>query len=189
MNDLKHARKRIQSRRYSQPIYEEDKGSWFFRLMYRLMIFVMCIGVCALAFLINQKVEWVKLPESFVNFNIQDVSKWLPFENWFSLKEDTVAAYPSYSHIKEDLYANGSNTVYTIADGVVLHVQQKDDGKGSVTIQQDNGIIVTYGALTSISTKQDERILKGSVLGTYEETLSIVCVKDNVKVELDQALA
>lgn len=188
MNDLKHARKRIQSRRYSRFAYEEDRGSsWLFKLVYRLMIFVMCIGVCTLALLINQKMQWIKLPEAFMNFKVEDVSKWLPFENWFSLKDEAVASYPTYSHIKDDLYANGSNTVYTLGDGVVLHVQQKENGKGSVTIQQDNGVVVTYGSLTSISSKQDERILKGSVIGTYEETVSIVCVKENAKVELDQA--
>lgn len=188
MNDLKHARKRIHSRRYGHAIYEEEKGSWFFRLLYRAMIIAMCIGVFTLAFLINQKVEWVKLPASFVDFKIEDVSKWLPFENWFSLKDEAVGSFPTYAHIKDDLYANGSNTAYTIADGVVLHVQQKDDGKGSITIQQDNGVVVTYGSLTSIATKQEERILKGSVIGTYEETLSVVCVKDNAKVELEAAL-
>lgn len=188
MNNLKHARKRIQSRRYAHGVYNEEKGSWFFKFLYRIMIIVMCVGVFTLAFLINQKVQWVKLPASFVDFKIEDVSKWLPFENWFSLKDEAVASFPVYTHIKDDLYANGSNTAYTIADGVVLHVQQKEDGKGSVTIQQDNGIIVTYGSLTSISTKQDERILKGSVLGTYEETVSVVCVKDNAKVELEAAV-
>lgn len=188
MNDLKHARKRIQSRRYQRGSYEEEKGSWLFKTLYRFMILIMFIGVFTLAFLINQKEQWIKLPASFVNFKIEDVSKWLPFENWFALKDESVASYPSYSHIKDDLYANGSNTVYTMADGVVLHVQIKEDGKGSITIQQDNGVVVTYGSLTSINSKQDERVLKGSVLGTYEETVAIVCVKDNAKVDLQQAI-
>lgn len=188
MNDLKHARKRIQSRRYQRGPSDVEKGSWLFKLLYRCMILMMFVGAFALAFLINQKEQWIKLPASFVNFKIEDVSNWLPFENWFALKDESVAAYPSYSHIKDDLYANGSNTVYTMADGVILHTQIKEDGKGSITVQQDNGVIVTYASLTSVNSKQDERILKGSVLGTYEETLAIICVKDNVKVDLQQAL-
>lgn len=187
MNDLKHVRRRIQSRKHYG--YETNqRGSFLYRMVYRLIIITMCIGIFLLAFMINQKTNWIELPAAIKNITLEDVKDWMPFEGWFSLKDETVAAYPSYTSIKEDEYVNGSNMAYNIMDGVVLHVQQKENGKGSITIRQDNGILVTYGALTTIDVKQDERILKGSILGSFESSLTINCMKDEQKVDFQTAL-
>lgn len=188
MNDLKNVRKRIQARkRFGWD--EQPKSSGLFRFLYRFMILTMCIGIFALAILINQKIGLVKMPEALQSFKLPNLSSLLPFENWFSLKEQAVASFPAYSLLGDDQYANGGNTAYTIHDGVVLHVQQKENGKGSVTIKHDNGVIATYGSLITISVKQDDRVLKGNTIGTFENSLSIIFMKDEKKIDLATALS
>ena len=188
MDDLQHVRKRIQSRkRFTMD--EQPTSSGFFRFLYRLMIVTMCIGVFALAILINQKMGLVKMPSSLQSLKLENISNWLPFENWFSLKEQTVASFPAYSLLEGDRYANGGNIAYSIHDGVVLHVQQKENGKGSVTIKHDNGVIATYGSLITISVKQDDRILKGNNIGTFEGSVSIIFMKNEKKIDLATALS
>lgn len=140
-----------------------------------------------MALLLNQKLELVSLPAAVGDFRLQDLGSWLPFENWFSLQEEAVSATPSYALLKDNQYSNGSNMVYNLQHGVVLHVE-KSKAKSSITIRQDNGVVVTYGNMVEVHLKKDERVLKDKVLGTYEGYLTIQSVKDHKNVSLHEAL-
>lgn len=187
MDDLKYARKRIKNRRYNIP---EEKHSSFslFRILYHIVMLAMCACVVVLALLLNQKLNLVKMPAVIQNFHIEDVGSWLPFENWFSLKDETVSAKPSYTLLKDDHYTNGTNTANSVFDGVVLHVQKNADGKHSVSIRQDNGVVATYSNLNDVSIKQDERLLKDKAMGTYTTYVTITFLKDNKKIDLSAAM-
>ncbi|MEG0526743.1 M23 family peptidase [Amedibacillus sp. YH-ame6] len=188
MEDIKNVRKRIKHRRYGgMEEVEKKHSSIVFKVMYRLMMLVMGVCVMVLVLLLNQRLNLVQMPAVLQNFKIEDISKWLPFENWFSLKDEAVSATPSYSLLKENHYANGSNVAYNAYDGVILHVQSKNS-KTSLTIKQDNGVITTYGNLSEVSLKQDERILKGRPLGTYAQYVTIDFLKDNKTIDLNAAL-
>ncbi|MEG0736268.1 MAG: M23 family peptidase, partial [Longicatena sp.] len=65
---------------------------------------------------------------------------------------------------------------------------QSKNSKTSLTIKQDNGVITTYGNLSEVSLKQDERILKGRPLGTYAQYVTIDFLKDNKTIDLNAAL-
>lgn len=189
MDDMKNARKRIKNRRYGGKCDERShRPHTLFKLCYRFCMLLMGVCVFVLALLLNQKLNLVQLPASIQNFKIENLSSWLPFENWFSLKEEAVASIPAYSLLKENQYSNGSNIAYGIKDGVVLHVKKVSDGKTQVRIKQDNGVIVTYGSLSEVSLKQGERILKGRPLGTYTSFITIDFLKANKAITYDQAL-
>lgn len=187
MNDISHIRRRIRSRKYGR--YQKPERNHFFHFMYRGMMLLMSAGVIALALAINSKVGLIELPKELMNIDFSKVSTWLPFEDWFSLKDETVAAYPSYHLLKDDMYANGTNSAYSLNDGVVLHVQKEKDNTYSITVRHDNNVVATYGNLNSTDIKQDERIRKGDTLGSFQESVRITFVKDEKKITLEQAQA
>lgn len=187
MRNIRSVRRRIRSRQYDH-LYPKEHNR-LFTVIYRTVIVVMCVTVLGLGLLINNKLGLVELPKQLSSIHLGMISEWLPFEDWFKLKDDkTVAAAPAYHLLKDDLYANGSNKATSILDGVVMHVQHTTTDKYSVTIRHDNGVIATYSNLDSSDLKQDERVLKDAVIGSYQNSLSIVFMKDEKKIDLSSAL-
>lgn len=187
MDDLKNVRKRIKNRRYDgndQPVHSFS----MFRILYHLVMLVMCGCVVVLALLVNQKLNLVPVPTVIADFKVQDIGSWLPFESWFSLKDETVSAAPVYTLLRDDHYTNGTNTANATYDGVILHVQKNTDGKSQISMKQDNGVVATYTNLDDVSIKQDERVLKGNAMGTYTGYVTITFLRDNQKITLDDAL-
>ena len=170
MSDLNDVRKRIRKRRGTQATEKEHSFS-LFRLFYHTVMLAMGICVVVLALMLNAKL------------------KLIPFDNWFSLKEEAVSAAPAYTPIKDNQYQNGTNSAYAVFNGVVLHVQRSDSGECSVSLKQDNGVVTTYGHLKEVNVKADERILKGKMLGTYENHITIDFLKDNKEISYEKGLA
>lgn len=186
MNDIKDVRRRIQQRRYEEP----KNHSFFFRFIYGVVMLAMAIGVCSLAYLVNDKLALVELPQGLKQLNFAKISEWIPFEDWFDQnKEESVASLPVYTLLKEHQYANGTNQATMLLDGVVLHVEARSEGKGSVTIRHDNGVIATYGHLDTTQVKQDERLKQGDVLGTFDGYVNLELIKNQKSIDLDQAMA
>ena len=129
------------------------------------------------------------MPAYIQNFKLDSLTQWIPFDNWFSLKEEAVSAAPAYTPIKDNQYQNGTNSAYAVFNGVVLHVQRSDSGECSVSLKQDNGVVTTYGHLKEVNVKADERILKGKMLGTYENHITIDFLKDNKEISYEKGLA
>ena len=126
------------------------------------------------------------MPAVIQQFHLEDLGSWLPFENWFSLKEEPVSTSPVYTLLKDDHYSNGTNQSRSGYAGVVLHVQKQAD-KSSVTVKQDNGAVVTYGNLNEVSVAVDDRILKEAVLGTADSYVTINALKNNEKIKVSDA--
>ena len=178
MDDLRRVRKRIRGRRFDGAGAQEQKQRPFilFRMIYH-------------AVMLNQKLNLVKMPAVIQQFHLEDLGSWLPFENWFSLKEEPVSTSPVYTLLKDDHYSNGTNQARSGYAGVVLHVQKQADKKSSVTVKQDNGAVVTYGNLNEVKVKQDDRILKEAVLGTADSYVTINALKDNEKIKVSDAFS
>lgn len=187
MDDLRDVRKRISKRRGG---YEEDNSRpvFFFRFVYRVVMAAMCIGVVVLGLLVSNKLHLLDLPVLEKTLQLDDLSKWIPFEKWFSLKEEAVSAVPVYTPMKENQYSNGTNIAYNTYHGVVLHVQTNKDNKQSVTLKQDNGVVATYGNLDEVKVKKGERILKEKILGTYTSYVTIDFLKNQTTISYDEAL-
>lgn len=187
MNDLNDVRKRIKRRR--NVFDNEDKKSSFslFRLFYHMIMAVMCICVLVLALLLNQKLNLIKLPAFMSDLHIESITNWLPFEDWFSLKEEAVSATPAYTQVSDNHYTNGTNTAYNAYHGVVLHIESDSKKLKTVTLKQDNGVVSVYGNLKETNVQEDERILKGKILGTYDTYVTIDFLKDNKTITYDKA--
>lgn len=187
MSDMNDVRKRIQQRRYGQP----KQRSHFFHFFYYVVMLAMVAGVCSLAYLVNDKMGFVDLPKDLKQINFGKISEWVPFEDWFSHKQEdeTVNAAPAYTLLKDNEYANGTNQASMLLDGVVLHVEQRDHGKSSATVRHDNGVVATYGHLNTVQIKQDERLKKGDIIGSFDAYVTLDLVKDQKSIDLATALA
>lgn len=188
MSDINDVRKRIRRRRGTGT---EEKSHSFslFRLFYHSVMLAMGVCVLVLALLLNEKLELVEMPAYLKNLKLDALTQWIPFEHWFSLREEAVASVPAYTPIKDKQYQNGTNMAYAVYNGVVLHVQRSEAGECSVSLKQDNGVITTYGHLKEVNVKADERILKSKMLGTYEDYVTIDFLKDNKEISYEQGLA
>lgn len=187
MNNIHNTRRRIRNRKYQ--IYENKEPHHLFRFIYRTAIVLMSVCVIGLTLAINEKVGLVDLPKNIMNINFNKISEWLPFEDWFSLKDEKVSAKPSYALLKDDLYANGTNSAYAILDGVILHIQDEKDNTKTITVRHDNGVIAAYGKLLNSDAKVDERIRKGDVIGAFQDSVQITFLKNEKKINLETALS
>lgn len=187
MDDLHKVRKRIAQRRIGLE-EETSKTIPLFRFLYHAVMVLMFVCVAVLALLLNQKLHLVSMPAFMEDLHLEQISTWIPFEDWFHLKDQPVSTKVTYTQVKEGVYRNDSNTVYNVYDGVVLHIQMLENGKSSITLKQDNGVVTTYGGVNDVSVKEEERILKHTILGTYEDTIAISFMKDHQKLTMEKAL-
>lgn len=188
MNDLNDVRKRIRNRRTTYDTEEKKSSFSLFRLFYHLIMVVMCICVFVLALLLNQKMNWVTLPAYIEKLHLESIASWIPFDSWFSIDDKQVASTQNYQLINENQYTNGSNQARTLAAGVVGYIQSSENGIYTITIKQDNGVITTYGNLKDVQIKENERIVKDSVIGTYETFITMDFMKDNQTIRMDEAV-
>ena len=185
MDDIRHVRKRIKNRRFDpQDTREQHSIPLLFRLFYHGVMVMMGICVFVLALLVNQKLQLVQVPAVLETITLKSIDSFLPFEHWFSLKDDKVSATPQYTLLKDDQYTTGTNAAISGFDGIVAYIQQGNDKKSSVIIKQDNGVMVTYGNLQDVSIEQEERVLKGATLGTYEGFVRIKALKNNAAIDV-----
>lgn len=157
-----------------------NKPPAFYRFFYRFSMLIMIGLVAMLGYGISVKQGFV------TGEDLLAVGTWFPFEKWFSLQDETVSAMPAYALLKDHYYSNGSNQAQAIGDGVVQSVE-KQDQRYVILVKQDNGVIATYGTLESTAVKKDERIRRGDVLGTYQESLYLYFEKDGKELDLTQA--
>lgn len=188
MDDLHKVRRRIASRRIGLEEEEHSKGAGLFRLLYHAVMLLMFVCVAVLALLLNQKLHLVQMPAFMEELHLEQLSSWVPFETWFSLKDTPVSNTQKYTKTGEDTYRNDSNSVYNLYDGVVLHIQPMENGTSNVTMKQDNGVVTTYEGVIDVSIKEEERILKDKIMGTYGESIGISFMKNNQKLEMNEAL-
>lgn len=71
------------------------------------------------------------------------------------------------SHDGFDIIAPSGTDVLATADGTVLSVTRSTQGHGNmVSVRHDGGYVTRYGNLGSISVRKDERVRRGTKIGT-----------------------
>ena len=119
--------------------------------------------------------------------HFKSLSAWLPFETWFG-KDQPVAATVSYELIQDHYYKPASgNQVQSIADGVVLYIGEQESG-AIVMVKQDNGVLVTYGALQEVQVHLNDRILKGTAIGAVQDAVYLEFSEQGQPVTLQRAM-
>ena len=187
MDDLHKVRRRIAQRRIGFEEEEHRKGPHIFRFLYHTVMLMMFVCVAVLALLLNEKLHLVEMPAFMKELHLEELSSWLPLEDFLELKDQSVSSPVSYTKVKEDTYRNDTNTVNNLYDGVVLHIQKMENQDVCIVMKQDNGVVTTYEGVKDVSVKENERILKDKVLGTYQDQIMISFMKDNRKLDMHEA--
>lgn len=203
MNELDKIKNRIHNRRNSSQEVDvnvdvmsvEKKYSKPSKL-YKVSMFV--LGVLALFLSIavyakkDENGKFLKdklgINVNFASFN-KTINKLLDFRVVNNIKDyDTpVANIPSYVHLGDDLYTNGTSEVKSIDDGVVTYVYSDTNGY-LVIIENDSGFRSVYSCLVDVGVKVNDRVYFDSVIGVVEEEVKIVFSKNNEKITYEKVL-
>lgn len=190
MSHIKQVRKDIQSRRNFQ-VRQTKTHHPIFTLIYGLVMVLMLVASLTLGYLINGSGRFIEVNQFMqkvvTTLSLNSVSKWLPFEKWFP-SVNPVSQNVNYQMVSDDYYTNNSNQAVSIMEGVVLYVSSQQSGE-VVMVKQDNGVITTYGALSEVSVQANERILKGAIVGSYEEALYLEFSMSGNKISYEEALS
>lgn len=125
---------------------------------------------------------------NFASFN-KTMNKLLDFRVVDNIKDSdsAVSNIPSYVHLGNDLYSNGTSEVKSIDDGVVTYIYSDETGY-LVIIENDSGFRSVYSCLVDIGVKVNDRVYFDSVIGVVEEEVKIVFSKDNEKITYEEML-
>lgn len=178
---------------------KEEKGnSYLSKLFFTTLIKILIVIVLFLASLIyikqsdknKQKYQKLVYNNSLSFAKIYDVYERylgdvIPFKNIF--KDNTkLVSEEKLTYEKIEKKGNGyvlsvaSNyTVSAIKSGIVIKKEKKDDYKTLITIQDKNGLNITYGYLDDVSVKLYDYVLKGEVLAVANKQLYLIFEKDN----------
>ena len=96
---------------------------------------------------------------------------------------------PIYTLLKENQYSNGTNQATSGFAGVVLHVQKQADETYTVSVKQDNGVVVNYGHINEVKVKQDDRVVKEALIGTVDSYVTITALKNNESIKVSDAFS
>lgn len=169
------------NRRYTRA-YEEE-GHHRFGFFYKIMMMAMILIALTLGYRINEKQNYVNLTQ--LKNKIINLALWFPFEGWFEKEDSPVSALIQYQLLKDNYYVNGSNQAAALMDGVVLSVSKENH---TILLQHDNGVLATYGNLDVISVLEDERIQKGNIIASFEESLTLDFIYDGMAIDYQQML-
>lgn len=196
MREIDEVRDRIQQRKgFESRVHQKKKRTPLFSLLYLITIFSMIAGCLYLGYLINEEKHFIdqdkligSIQTKMKELDLSKFTMWLPFEKWF--KEDTnqVVSNISYIAYRDDYFFGDSNKAAAIDDGIVIYCSEQDSGK-IVMVKQDNGIIATYGALTDVQCAENDRILKGTVLGTFDEAIFLQFYLNGDKISYEEAVS
>ncbi len=168
MNYRERCRQRIKSRR-SYTSYNRDQNH-LVRSLYSLVILFLLGSTLVLGNLIYEKNGFEVLASNIQKIieplQAYRISNFIPFENWFNFDEDTITTslVSHYHDLGNQYFEATNNQVVSVDDGVVLYVATQATGN-LVLIKHDNGIMATYGAMSDVHVDEDDRILKGQILG------------------------
>ena len=178
MNDIERIRKRI---------YHKNKNASFL-WMYRLMIGFMCAITFSLSGLIVTETSFDEAKHLLLKYiDKVKLSNILVFENWFLPSNEAVNSTITYQQIDDQYFTNSTNMVYAIADGVCVYLNESEQGYQMI-VKNDNDILVTYANMSDVSVKVDDRILKNSIIGTYQDKLYMDFMDNQNFIPYEQAI-
>lgn len=178
MNDIERIRNRI---------YHKNKNASFL-WMYRMMIVFMCAITFVLSGLIVTETSFEDAKHLLLQYIDKiELNNILIFENWFLPSNKAVNSTISYQQIDDQYFTNSTNMVYAIADGVCVYLNESEQGYQMI-VKNDNDILVTYANMNDVSVKVDDRILKNSIIGTYQDKLYMDFMENQNFISYEQAI-
>lgn len=151
---------------------------------HHLVLALMLVCVLGLSLMIADRLQLPIALHAWDHIQRIQWSSFLPFETWFATEgTQSVAAIASYEEVGDHRYHNGSNEALTPFTATICHIEAQNDTY-CVSLQLDDGTIVNIAHLQEVTVQEDERIQKGSTLGTYQEYVEIRCFLDGTELDL-----
>lgn len=186
---------------------EEKKSSYLSRLIFSTVIKILIITILFLASLIyikqsnenkkkyeklvyNNSLSFAKIYNVYKNY-LGDV---IPFKNSFDDNTKLVSDEKIiYDEIKKEnngymLSVASNYSTFAIKSGIVIKKEKKDNYKTMITIQDKNGLNITYGCLDDVNVELYDYVEKGEVLGICNKQLYLIFEKDNKYLSYEEYL-
>ena len=118
----------------------------------------------------------------------------IPFKNIFNDNTKIVSEESiSFNNIikVDNGYLLGVSKEYTVNSiyaGIIIKIESNDKYKNIITIQDKNGLNISYGNLSEVSVKLYDYVEKGEVLGNCDEKLYLVFEKEGKYLSYEEYL-
>lgn len=118
----------------------------------------------------------------------------IPFKNIFKDNTKIVSGDAiSYSQITKEengflLSVSKDYIVNSIYAGIVIKTENSDKYKNIITIQDKNGLNISYGNLNEVSVKIYDYVEKGELLGNCDDKLYLIFEKDGKYLSYEEYL-
>ena len=86
------------------------------------------------------------------------------------------------------LSISNNYTISSITSGIVIENKKDSNYINMITVQDKNGLNITYGILTDINVKLYDYIEKGEIIGVASDKLYLSFKKDNKYLSYEEVL-
>ena len=186
---------------------EEKTGNYLHKLFFSTLVKILIMVILFLASLIyirqsdknKEKYEKIVYNNSLSFAKIYGVYKEylgdvVPFKNVFNDDTKLVSSDKiTYEKIEKEndgyiLSVSSSYTTPAIKSGIVIKVTQEGDYKEMITIQDEEGLNITYGCLDNLNVRLYDYVEKGEILGTADKKLYLIFEKDDKYLSYEEYL-
>lgn len=197
----------IDSNSFNMNKKETEKKSFTSKFIYSILVKTLIVVVLFLASLIyikqsnknknnfknvvyNNSLSFAKIYNVYKKY-LGDV---IPFKNIFKDNTKLVSSEKlTYKSItKKDngylLSISNNYTVSSITSGIVIENKKDSNYINMITVQDKNGLNITYGILTDINIKLYDYIEKGEIIGAASDKLYLSFKKDNKYLSYEEVL-
>lgn len=197
----------IDSNSFNMNKKETKKKSFTSKFIYSILVKTLIVVVLFLASLIyikqsdknknnfknvvyNNSLSFAKIYSVYKKY-LGDV---IPFKNIFKDNTKLVSSEKlTYKSItKKDngylLSISNNYTISSITSGIVIENKKDSNYINMITVQDKNGLNITYGILTDINVKLYDYIEKGEIIGVASDKLYLSFKKDNKYLSYEEVL-
>lgn len=197
----------IDSNSFNMNKKETEKKSFTSKFIYSILVKTLIVVVLFLASLIyikqsdknknnfknvvyNNSLSFAKIYNVYKKY-LGDV---IPFKNIFKDNTKLVSSEKlTYKSItKKDngylLSISNNYTISSITSGIVIENKKDSNYINMITVQDKNGLNITYGILTDINVKLYDYIEKGEIIGVASDKLYLSFKKDNKYLSYEEVL-
>lgn len=197
----------IDSNSFNMNKKETKKKNFTSKFIYNILVKTLIVVVLFLASLIyikqsdknknnfksvvyNNSLSFAKIYNVYKKY-LGDV---IPFKNIFKDNTKLVSSEKlTYKSItKKDngylLSISNNYTISSITSGIVIENKKDSNYINMITVQDKNGLNITYGILTDINVKLYDYIEKGEIIGVASDKLYLSFKKDNKYLSYEEVL-
>ena len=201
MNRVERINRKINKRKYKHNLVGEIKeleteksSKWFKALMGIMAIYAIFISVAIYAKKDENATALNSLFNNNINFNSlnKTLNKLINFRVVNSVddsvKDQVVSSNVTYLDLGNDYYTSEGNLVVAMDDGVITYVNGKDDSY-TVIVEYDSGVRATYNEVNEVNVFVNDRIYKEDILGSFDDEVQIIFIKDKTKLSYEEVMA